>query len=152
MFVRPVLKMDSRSWVESHVLAFQYFGGAVRRVVPDNLKTGVIKADLYDQLINRSFAEMASFYGCLIDPARALKPKDKVRVERPVPYVRDSFFAGRSECFVDLAAVQADAVSWCSEVANLRQCRPLERVVQVPEGIGEGRRFSGLRLGVTSTS
>jgi transposase len=42
--------------------------------VPDNLKTGVIKADLYDPLINRSFGEMAAHYGCLIDPARALKP------------------------------------------------------------------------------
>jgi transposase len=71
MFVRPVLKMDERSWVESHVLAFEFFGGVVLRVVPDNLKTGVIKADLYDPLINRSFGEMAAHYGCLIDPARA---------------------------------------------------------------------------------
>lgn len=128
MFVRPVLKMDERSWVESHVLAFEFFGGVPRRLVPDNLKTGVIKADLYDPLINRSFGEMAEHYGCLIDPARALKPKDKPRVERPVPYVRDSFFAGRSEEFADLYAMQADAVRWCIEVANKRQCRPLDRV------------------------
>jgi hypothetical protein len=92
------------------------------------LKTGVIKADLYDPLINRSFGEMAEHYGCLIDPARALKPKDKPRVERPVPYVRDSFFAGRSEEFADLYAMQADAVRWCVEVANKRQCRPLDRI------------------------
>jgi transposase len=128
MFVRPVLKMDERSWVESHVLAFEFFAGVVLRVVPDNLKTGVIKADLYDPLINRSFGEMAAHYGCLIDPARALKPKDKARVERPVPYVRDSFFAGRSEEFADLHAMQAAAVRWCIEVANKRQCRPLDRV------------------------
>ena len=92
------------------------------------MKTGVIKADLYDPLINRSFGEMAEHYGCLIDPARALKPKDKPRVERPVPYVRDSFFAGRSEEFADLYAMQADAVRWCVEVANKRQCRPLDRI------------------------
>jgi transposase len=128
MFVRPVLKMDERSWVESHVLAFEFFGGVVLRVVPDNLKTGVIKADLYDPLINRSFGETAAHYGCLIDPARALKPKDKARVERPVPYVRDSFFAGRSEEFADLHAMQVDAVRWCIEVANKRKCRPLDRV------------------------
>ena len=30
----------------------------------------------------------------LIDPARASKPKDKPRIERPMPYIRDSFFAG----------------------------------------------------------
>ena len=62
--------------------------------MPDNLKTGVDKPDLYDPKINRSYAELAAHYGCLIDPARALKPRDKARVERPMPYVRDSFWRG----------------------------------------------------------
>jgi transposase len=42
--------------------------------VTDNLKTGVIKADLYDPRLNRAYAEMAAHYGCLIDPARSGKP------------------------------------------------------------------------------
>ena len=29
MFLRPVLNMDQRSWVEAHVLAFEHFGGYV---------------------------------------------------------------------------------------------------------------------------
>ena len=33
MFVRPVLRMDEMSWTESHVLAFEFFGGVVARVV-----------------------------------------------------------------------------------------------------------------------
>ena len=45
--------------------------------------------------LNRSYAELAAHYGCLIDPARAMKPKDKPRVERPMPYVRDSMWSGR---------------------------------------------------------
>jgi hypothetical protein len=45
MFLRPVLKMDQRSWVEAHVLAFEFFGGVPLRIVPDNLKTGVITPD-----------------------------------------------------------------------------------------------------------
>jgi transposase len=125
MFVRPVLKMDQRSWVEAHVLAFEFFGGVPLRVVPDNLKTGVITPDLYDPLINRAFAELAEHYGTLIDPARALKPRDKARVERPVPYARDSFFAGRAAEFGSMAAMQADALRWCTEVANVRRSRPL---------------------------
>ena len=68
MFLRPVLKMDERSWVESHVPAFEFFGGVVARIVPDNLKTGVIKPDLYDPLINRAFGEFAAHYGCLDRP------------------------------------------------------------------------------------
>ena len=77
MFVRPVLKMDQRSLTAAHVAAFSFFGGAPRRLVPDNLKTGVDRPDLYDPKLNRSYADLAQHYGCLIDPARARKPKDK---------------------------------------------------------------------------
>jgi transposase len=77
MFVRPVLKMDQRAWTECHLEAFAFFGGVPARLVPDNLKTGVDKPDLYDPKINRSYAELAAHYGCLIDPARAIKPRDK---------------------------------------------------------------------------
>jgi transposase len=123
MFVRPVLIMDQRSWTESHVAAFEFFGGVPARLVPDNLKTGVDKPGLYDPKINRSYAEMAAHYGCLIDPARALKPRDKARVERPVPYVRDSFWRGRE--FASLPQMQAAAVRWSLDVAGQRHCRPL---------------------------
>ncbi len=128
IFLRPVLSMDERSWVESHVAAFEFFGGAVARIVPDNLKTGVIKPDLYDPLINKAFGEFAAHYGCLVDPARVVKPRDKARVERCVPYCRDSFFAGREAEFKDLAHMQADALRWCRQVANQRPHRGLERV------------------------
>jgi len=77
MFVRPVLRMDQLSWVMAHVEAFAFFGSVTRRLVPDNLKTGVISSDLYDPKLNRAYAEMAEFYGVLIDPARASKPTDK---------------------------------------------------------------------------
>jgi transposase len=124
MFVRPVLRMDQRAWTECHVEAFTFFGGVPARLVPDNLKTGVDKPDLYDPKINRSYAELAAHYGCLIDPARALKPRDKARVERPMPYVRDSFWRGRE--FTSLAQMQAGAERWSAGVAGRRACRPLE--------------------------
>jgi transposase len=124
MFVRPVLKMDQRAWTECHVAAFGFFGGVPARLVPDNLKTGVDKPDLYDPKINRSYGELAAHYGCLIDPARALRPRDKARVERPMPYVRDSFWRGRE--FAGLPQMQAEAVRWSLEVAGRRACRPLD--------------------------
>ena len=80
MFVRPVLSLDQSAWVAAHVAAWEFFGGVALRLVSDNLKTGVIRADLYDPLLNRAYAEMAEHYGCLIDPARAAKPKDKALV------------------------------------------------------------------------
>ena len=123
LFVRPVLSMPLVAWIEAHVAALGFFGGAPRRLVTDNLKASVISADLYDPKLNRTDAELASHYGVLIDSARARKPKDKPRVERPIPYVRDSFFAGRD--FASLAAMQDAAARWSPQVAGRRACRPL---------------------------
>lgn len=124
MFVRPVLRMDQRAWTEAHVEAFEFFNGVPARLVPDNLKTGVDKPDLYDPKLNRSYAELAEHYDTLIDPARAAKPKDKPRVERPMPYVRDSFWRGRE--FTSLEQMQRQALAWCRDVAGQRHCRPLD--------------------------
>ena len=85
MFVRPTLSMDQAEWTAAHVEAFAFFAGVPARLVPDNLKTGVDRPDLYDPKINRAYAELAAHYGTLVDPARALKPKDKAQVERPMP-------------------------------------------------------------------
>ena len=35
MFVYPVLVMDQRSWVASHVAGFSFFGGVTRRLIPE---------------------------------------------------------------------------------------------------------------------
>jgi hypothetical protein len=96
------------------------------RLVPDNLKTGVDRPDLYDPKINRSYAELAAHYGVLADPARARKPKDKAQVERPMPYIRDSFWRTRAAEFTSIEQMQAEAVRWCTEVAGQRACRPLD--------------------------
>ena len=56
MFVRPTFKMDQAEWVAADVAAAEFFGGLPRRLVPDNLKTGVIKPDLYDPKITSATA------------------------------------------------------------------------------------------------
>ena len=35
MFVRPVFRMDAKTWVECHLLAFEFFGGVPRRLAPE---------------------------------------------------------------------------------------------------------------------
>jgi transposase len=77
-----LLRWDQREWLTCHVLAFEFFGGAPKRITPDNLKTGVIKPDLYDPKFNQGYEELAHHYGIIIDPARSSKPKDKARVEK----------------------------------------------------------------------
>jgi len=74
-------------WTGSHTRAFAFFGGAPRQVVPDNLKSGVVKACLYDPEINRTYAGMAAHYDTAIVPARPRKPRDKAKVEVGVQIV-----------------------------------------------------------------
>ena len=88
MFVRPLLVMYRRAWNDMHVAAFAFFGGVTEQIVPEGLKTGVQRPDLYDPKVNRSSTELDAHYGLLIDPARVFKSKDKARVERPMPCVR----------------------------------------------------------------
>jgi transposase len=116
MFVRVVTKMDQREWLICHILAFRFFGGAPKRITPDNLKTGVIKPDLYDPKFNQGYEEMAHHYGIIIDPARAGKPRDKARIERVIPYIRDSFWSGRE--FTSLEEINRQAVQWCRHRAS----------------------------------
>jgi transposase len=50
MFVGVVHKMDQQAWLQCHVDAFGFFGGAPAILVIDNLKTGVLKlCDVVDQ-------------------------------------------------------------------------------------------------------
>jgi len=141
MFVRPVIRLDQQAWSEAHVKAFAFFGGVPARLVPDNLKTGVDRPDLYDPKINRCYAELAAHYGFLPDPARVFRPADKPRVERPMPYVRDSFWRGRQ--FASLAQMQAEAERWSLQVAGRRQCRPLAGAA--PAAVFEAAEKDSLR-------
>jgi transposase len=120
----PTVSMTQRAWVEAHVAAFDFLGGVPQRLVPDNLKAGVCKPDLYDPKINRGYAELARHYGVLVDPARAYHPRDKATIEAHQRYIRSGFFAGRS--WPSMAAMTADASTWCARVAGQRRPRALE--------------------------
>ena len=131
LFIRPVIRMDQRAWTESHVQAFEFFGGVPARIVSDNLKAGVVKPDLYDPRLNRAYAELARHYEVLIDPARVRRPKDKPSVEAHQKYIRSSFFAGRD--WPSMEAMAAGAVTWCEQVAGQRRPRALEG--RTPAGV-----------------
>lgn len=89
-YVELTYSQDQMSFVSSHVRMFAFFGGVPERVVLDNLKSGVIKPDLYDPTFNRTYRDMAEHYGCFLDPARVARPKDKGKVERDVQTVREA--------------------------------------------------------------
>ena len=84
------------NWIGSHTRAFAYFDGVPAQVVPDNLKSGVVKACLYDPEINRTYADLAAHYDTAIVPARPRKPRDKAKVGVGVQLVERWNDAGRA--------------------------------------------------------
>lgn len=85
-YVEACEDMKSTNWLLCHVHAYEYFGGVTRLLIPDNLKTGVVKNTRYDTVLNRSYQEMSEYYGTAIVPARVLHPKDKSLAEGTVKF------------------------------------------------------------------
>lgn len=121
-FVDIVYRQDQRSFIASHLRMFDFFGGVPKRLVIDNLKSGVITPDLYAPQLNKAYQEMAEHYGCFIDPARVRKPKDKGKVERTVPLVREMFRKALAlDPQLDIARANTVAHSWCLDTNGQRE-------------------------------
>lgn len=83
-YVEGFLSRNQENWIAAHVNAYRFFGGTTRILVPDNLKTGVLKNTKSEVVLNRTYQEMAEHYGTAVLPARVRKPKDKPTVEGAV--------------------------------------------------------------------
>jgi len=87
-YAEAVWSQSLPEWISAHVRAFGFFGGTVRIVVPDNLKSGVIKACFFEPDVQHSYSEMLSHYQAVAVPARPYKPRDKAKAEVGVQVVQ----------------------------------------------------------------
>lgn len=117
-FVRFVERQDIATWLDCHIRAFQFFGGVPATVLLDNLKSGVVKPDLYDPTINRAYGELERFFGFVADPAKVRTPEHKGKVERSMPVVRQQLVAGRT--YFDMADANEKALVWCRDEIGMR--------------------------------
>lgn len=102
-YVEAFPSMVTENWITAHVHAYNYFGGVTRIVIPDNLKTGVIKNSRHETVLNRSYNEMATYYDTAIIPARVKRPKDKPNVEGTVNHTATWICAAlRNEKFFNI--------------------------------------------------
>jgi transposase len=80
-YADAVASKGLEDWIGAPVRMLAFLGGVPKVVVPDNLKSAVFKADSFDPGLNRTYAEMAGYYGTAVLPARPYKPRDKAKVE-----------------------------------------------------------------------
>ena len=89
-----VWRSSSRVWAELHEQAFRRLGGCPRVVVLDNLREGVIVADIYDPTLNPLFRDVLAHYGVVALPCRIQDPDRKGKVESGVGHAQKTPLKG----------------------------------------------------------
>ena len=136
--------------------AFDQFGGVPEELLFDQMRAVVLSDDRAaggGLVLNAEFLRFAAHWGFLPRSCRPYRAQTKGKVERPIRYIRESFFYGRS--FVNDDDLNEQAARWLEGTANVRRHattgeRPIdrferdERAVLLPLAIGPYRRL-GLR-------
>lgn len=80
--------------------------GVPQVLVPDNLKSAIVKASIYEPDVNRALEDFANHYKTTVIPARVRKPKDKALVENQVKMIYTRVYAKlRNQQFFDLSSL-----------------------------------------------
>jgi transposase len=98
--------------------AFRHFGGVPRRLVLDNLRAAVTKADWFDPELNPKVRSFGEHYGTVFLPTRPYMPRHKGKVERGVDYVQENALRGRT--FASLEEQNRFLRDWELTVADTR--------------------------------
>jgi transposase len=115
-FIQFVHTQKQESFAGSFIDSLEYYRGSTEFATIDNLKSGVIKADLWDPKLNKSFAETAEYYGVFINPCRVGKGTDKGKIERIIPLARELFrMLKHIYPSADLGELNKRARKWCQE-------------------------------------
>jgi transposase len=111
-------------WIECHVQALEFFGGAPALLVPDNAKVAIIKACHFNPQVNRTYSAMAAHYGSAVLPTRPRRPRDKAKVEAAVRIV-ERWLLGRlrHRTFYNLAEVNAAIADLLNDLNDRRVLR-----------------------------
>lgn len=112
--------------------AFAAFGGVPAELLFDQMKAVIVEdqREFGGKLLeNLEFVRFAAHWRFRIRACRPYRARTKGKVERPIGYVRESFFYGRT--FLNDADLNAQALSWTAQTANARLHRTTREVPQV---------------------
>jgi transposase len=92
-FVMVVRSQGVEDFIYALTCCLEFFGGTPKILVPDNLKSAIIKASSYEPEVNRALEDLANHYGTTVIPARVASPQDKALVENQVKIVYTRVYA-----------------------------------------------------------
>ena len=121
LFIEFTYTQKTEEFARSVRNGLEFYGGVPERLNLDNLKAGVIKPDLYDPKLNRTFQELVEHYGTFADPCRIATATDKGKVERMVPVSRELFrFLRHTHPTAGLIELNRLAREWCLNTYGMR--------------------------------
>jgi transposase len=128
-YVQAVTSQRKEDFIAATENALHFLGGVPKALVPDNLKSAVVKADKYEAELNPDFLDFANHYGTSVLPARSYKPRDKAHVERAVNIAYSRIFAPlRNQVFYSLKTLNAAIAKLLDNHNNKSfQQRPVSR-------------------------
>lgn len=98
-------------FISSHVKMFEFYGGLPGYIVCDNLKSGVTKSCKLDPVVNKTYHDMCSHYGLVVDPADSYKPRHKGNVEKAVDVIQRGFMQEvRGKTYTSLGQLNGDVI------------------------------------------
>jgi transposase len=107
-YAEATLTQQVPDWIGSHVRTLEAIGGVPAALVPDQLKSGVTRACLYEPETQRTYEELAEHYGTTVLPARPAHPRDKAKVEAAVLVAQRWILARiRNQTFFSLSELNA---------------------------------------------
>ena len=124
-----VFRSSSRVWAELHEKAFRRLGGSPHLVVLDNLREGVVAADIYDPTLNPLYQHVLLHYGVVAMPCRVRDPDRKGKVESGVGHAQKTPLKGLR--FESLEEAQAYLDHWEKRWADTRIHGTTKRQVAV---------------------
>lgn len=125
------LQGDLVAVLQGHAAAFTTFGGVPRRMLYDRMKTVVTDQDAQGRpVFHPALLALARHYGFSAEACRPYRAQTKGKIERPIGYIREDFWLGRT--FWDLADLIVQWNAWLATVANVRvhattRARPVDR-------------------------
>jgi transposase len=117
-YSEAVLRQSTEAFLGALENAFWHFGGLPQRIVLDNLRAAVSRADWFDPELNPKVQAFAQHYGTVFWPTRPYTPRHKGKVERGIGYVQDNALKGRT--FASLDEQNHFLASWEQNVADTR--------------------------------
>lgn len=125
--------------------AFEFFGGVPQELLFDQMRSVVLSDERLGGcglIMNAEFVRFSAHWGFRARACRPYRAKTKGKVERPIRYVRQSFFYGRT--FLNDEDLNTQSEQWLHRICNARRHRTLGEAPRIRFERDERERLGAL--------